>query len=424
MPMSKAHFIGIGGIGVSAIARMMLQEGKEVSGSDIAKSEITDALVKLGAKIKIGHAAKNARGADLVVYTPAAPKNNPELLEARRLKIPIFSYPEMLGIISRDKYTIAVSGAHGKTTTTAMIGKVLTDAGLSPSIIVGSLLKDAKSNFVAGKSDYLVVEACEYKRSFLNINPRVIIITNIDNDHLDYYGTIDGVIKGFSEFARKLGPNDYLICNPKGKHISAAIKSVKAKIIDYTKAPRDFKLKIPGEHNLDNAQAAFAAAKILKVPARTTKKSLENYAGVWRRFEYRGETKIGAAVYDDYGHHPTEIKATLSAAREYFGKKKIFCVFQPHLFSRTKFLLDDFAKSFKDADMVVLADIYAAREKDPGNISSGLLAKRLAGCRKNVIYLDSFKKISVFLTREAKSDNVIITMGAGDIYKVGDLLLQ
>lgn len=422
--MQKVHFIGIGGIGVSAIARMMLGEGKEVSGSDVARSEITDALAKLGAKIKIGHNPRNLKDADLVIYTPALAKNNPELLKAQKLKIPTFSYPEMLGIISEDKYTIAVSGSHGKTTTTAMIGKILQDAGKSPSIIVGSLLKEAKSNFVAGKSDYFVVEACEYKRSFLNINPRIIVITNIDNDHLDYYKTIGGVVKGFIEFVQKLRKEDYLVCFPKGKHLGEVVKKTRARIVDYTKMPRNFRLKIPGEHNLDNAQAAFAVANILKVPSAIAKKSLENYGGAWRRFEYRGKTKNGVIVYDDYGHHPTEIKATLAAAREYFGNKKIFCVFQPHLFSRTKLLLKEFAKSFKDADVVVLADIYAAREKDPGNITSEILARKLAKYHKNVIYLDSFKKIVAFLTGQVKSGNIIFTMGAGDIYKVGDILLE
>lgn len=419
----KVHLIGIGGIGVSAIARMMLQGGREVSGSDMTQSEITDQLKKLGAKIKIGHNARNVHGADLVVYSPAVLENNPELKEARRLKIPTFSYPEMLGVISEDKYTIAVSGSHGKTTTTAMIGAILQAAGLSPSVIVGSLLGNVKSNFVAGKSNYLVVEACEYKRSFLNINPRIIVITNIDNDHLDYYKTIGGVTKGFAEFAQKLTKNDYLVCFPRGKHLAEVVKKTRAKIIDYSKMPRDFKLKIPGAHNLDNAQAAFAVARILQVPASTIRKSLEKYAGVWRRFEYKGKTKQGVLVYDDYGHHPTEIKATLAAAREKFGNKKIFCVFQPHLYSRTKLLLNDFAKSFDDADVVVLADIYGAREKDAEKISSADLANKLSQRHKNVVYLNSFHKIAKFLTKEAKSGNIVLTMGAGDIYKVADLIL-
>ncbi|MBI4992126.1 MAG: UDP-N-acetylmuramate--L-alanine ligase [Candidatus Harrisonbacteria bacterium] len=422
MDIRKAHFIGIGGIGISAIARMMLGEGKEVSGSDVSRSEIIDELEKLGAKIYFGHDEKNLKDVDLVVYTPAVKENNPELVKAKKLGIQTLSYPEMLGIISRDKYTIAVSGAHGKTTTTAMIGTILKDSGLDPTIIVGSLLKDSKSNFVAGRRKYFVVEACEYKKSFLNINPKIIVITNIDNDHLDYYGNVRNIQKAFSEFVSKLTSEDYLVCNPRGRYLDSVVKNAKCKIVDYTKSPRNLKLKVVGDHNLDNAQAAFAVAKILKVKESEARKSLENFSGTWRRFEYKGKTRSGAYVYDDYGHHPTEIKATLAGARQAFPHSAIFCIFQPHLYSRTKLLLNDFSKSFNDADAVLVADIYAAREKDDGTHSTQLVNK-MKKFHKNVRYVDSFNNAASVLILEPKKGDIILTMGAGDIYKVGDLLL-
>ncbi|MDP3901593.1 MAG: UDP-N-acetylmuramate--L-alanine ligase [bacterium] len=421
----KVHFIGIGGIGVSAIARMMLFGGHEVTGSDVSTSIITDQLIKLGAKVAIGQNRDNIKKPDLVIYTSAIGNKNEELAEVRRLKIPIYSYPEILGKMSVDKYTIAIAGTHGKTTTTAMIGKILMDAKLSPTVIVGSLLKDKKSNFVSGRSNYLVVEACEYKRSFLNINPIIAVITNIDNDHLDYYGNISGVIKGFSEFAAKLPKDGYLVCDSHQPHIVKAIKHAKCKVVDYTKLSRNFRLKIPGDHNLNNAQAASAVAKILKVSQATIKKSLEGYLGTWRRFEYKGKTKNGALVYDDYAHHPTEIKATLTAARQKFGSQKIICVFQPHLFSRTKLLLNDFARSFGDADEVIVGDIYAAREYANDNRTGVIkLVQKISKYHPRIVYGNSPRKILSLLTDNVERGNVVFTMGAGDVYKIGERLLR
>lgn len=434
----KVHFIGIGGIGVSAIARMMLAEGKEVSGSDISASPITEELQNLGAKIFFGHSAENVgNGVDLVVYTPAVNDDNPELQKAKELNIPTLSYPEVLGLVFKDKYTVAVSGAHGKTTTTAMIGKILIDAGFEPTIIVGSLLKDSNppssrfhrdyggrgSNFVAGKSKYFVVEACEYKKSFLNLEPKIIIITNIDNDHLDYYGSLENIKKAFSEFAAKLGEDGYLVCDSEDEKLTKVVKNTKAKIINYTKVAADFNLKIPGAHNIKNAQAAMSVAEILKIDKSLATNSLNNFSGTWRRFEYKGETKNGALVYDDYGHHPTEIKATLKGVREFFGDKKIWCVFQPHLYSRTKMLLEDFGKSFKNADEVLLADIYAAREPKDKSINSKILAKKIMTNGGQAVYFDSFEKITNFLKEKNKNGDMIITMGAGDVYKIGESLL-
>ena len=434
--IKKAHFGGVGGIGVSAIARMMLVEGKIVSGSDVSDSAIIDELRKLGAKIFIGHSADNvADDVDLLVYTPAVTTDNPELKKAAELGIPTLSYPEMLGLISKDKHTIAVSGAHGKTTTTAMIAKILVDAGLDPTVIVGSLLKDSNpptlgatarrgSNFVAGKSEYFAVEACEYKKSFLNLNPKIIVITNIDNDHLDYYGNLENIKKAFGEFAAKLPKEGYLVCDQNDENLKDIIKEAKFKIIDYTKVNNNFSLKIPGEHNIKNAQAAMAVAEILGVDSKKSENSLESFEGTWRRFEFKGETKNGILVYDDYGHHPTEIKATLKGAREFFGGKKIWCVFQPHLYSRTKLLLDDFGKSFGDVDEIILADIYAAREPKDEGINSKILAEEITKNGGKARYMESFDKIIGFLIENAKKGDVIITIGAGDVFKIGEDLLK
>jgi UDP-N-acetylmuramate--alanine ligase len=423
--VKNVHFIGIGGIGVSAITRMMLRDGKIVSGSDRDESIITKELKKLGAKIYKGHSALNlVWDTDLVVYTTAIPFSNPELKKAKKLKIPTLSYPKILGLISKDKYTIAVSGCHGKTTTTAMIGKILIDAKLAPTLIVGSLLKDFKSNLVAGKSRYFICEACEYKKAFLNLHPRIIIITNIDNDHLDYYKNLKNIKKAFSQFVEKLTKDDFLIYNGQDKNSIPVIKKAKCKVIDYAEMTTNSKLKVPGKYNIQNARAALSVAKILKIKRENAIKSLENFSGTWRRFECKGKTKNGVLIYDDYAHHPTEIKATLSAFREKFKNKKIFCVFQPHLFSRTKFLLNDFAKSFDEADDLVITDIYAAREKNDFGIHAKDLSKAIKKFHRNIIYIKSFEQIKKFLKNNAKKGNMIITMGAGDIYKIGEKMLK
>ncbi len=424
----NVHFIGIGGIGVSAIARMMLAEGKRVSGSDASDSLVSRELKKLGVKIYEGHNAKNIAGcrvsgkADLVVHTTAIAEDNPELKKARELKIPILSYPEALGLVSKDKYTVAVSGTHGKTTVTAILAEILTGAKLSPSVIVGSLLKKEKSNFIAGKGDLFVCEACEYKRAFLNLTPKILVVTNIDKDHLDYYKDLKDIQSAFSELAGKLAKEDFLVCNPNGENLKPIVKKTKAKIIDCSKIPVNFKLKVPGAHNVENARLALATAAILGVEKREAAKTLERFSGVWRRFEYKGKTKNGALIYDDYAHHPTEIKAALKGAREFFGDKKICVVFQPHLYSRTKSLLGDFAKSFGDADAVIVADIYAAREKDSGEIHSRDLVAKMR--HPNAFHMKSFGQIEKFLKNKVKGGDVVITMGAGDIFKVGENMLN
>ena len=436
------YFIGIGGIGISAIARMLLAEGKKVSGSDSAESEITKALEKLGAKIFIGQKKENIpKKVDLFIYTVAVKKDNPEYIEAEKREVKMLTYAQTLNEISRAKYTIAVAGTHGKTTTTAMIAKILIDAGLDPTVIVGSLienfskespskaketpLKNFQTNYISGKSQYFVVEACEYDRSFLNIEPKIAVINNIDNDHLDYYGSLEGVIAGFREFALKVPHDGFIVCDPKDKNVAEAIKGLKCQIIDRNQFyDPHFKMKVFGEHNRRNAGTALSVANLLKVDLKSAKKSLEDFAGTWRRFEYKGKSPTGALVYDDYGHHPTEVSATLKGARELYPDKKIVVVFQPHLFSRTKLLLNDFAVAFADADEVLLAPIFPAREPFDITISSAILAEKIKTHNKNTKSFDNFADIVNHLFHHLKKDNILITMGAGEQYKVGESLLK
>ncbi|MDP2705054.1 MAG: UDP-N-acetylmuramate--L-alanine ligase [bacterium] len=423
--ISAAHFIGIGGIGVSSVARMFLLQGKQVSGSDLSVSKITTELEKLGARISQGHGAKNIpENTELIVYTIAISNNNSEFLEAKKRGLPVLSYPELLGLISKDKYTIAVSGTHGKTTTTAMIAKILLDAQLDPTVIVGSFLLDEKSNFIAGNSDYFIVEACEYKRSFLNIHPKIIVITNIDNDHLDYYKDINDIQSAFREFVQKLPKDGTVVCNPADPLIYPVIEHTKAKIVDYTSYPKA-ELSVPGAHNLLNAQAAQAVGDIIGVTKDKTLLALSEFKGTWRRFEYKGEMQNGALVYDDYGHHPTEISATLSAARAMFPNKKLVVIFQPHLYSRTKILLPQFVESLRVADEVFLAPIYAAREKFDPAISSNTLAKLLSD--ENIpaaAFTDQNLMVQRIKKEFSDKNSLILTIGAGDIYKIGELLLS
>lgn len=431
----KIHFVGIGGIGMSALARMALKDGKTVSGSDILLSPLAEKLAKLGAKIFKGHGERNLPpDAEIVVYTTAAPPDNPEIIKARELKIPVLSYPQVLGAVSAGKRTIAVAGTHGKTTTTAMIARILIRAGKNPEVIVGSLLgkefgEYLGSNFIPGTGRYFVCEACEYRRAFLNFAPQIAVITNIDADHLDYYSGLKDIQKAFVEFAGKIKKGGILVCDASTVNLRPVVSAARRrglKIIDYTALsfPENFKLKIQGEHNILNAKAAMAAAGACGMPNKKIFRFIADFSGTWRRFEYKGRTAAGALVYDDYAHHPTEIKATLKAAREKFKNKKIFCVFQPHLYSRTKTLMDKFAGSFADADEIIISDIYAAREKPDKNVNSRQLADKIKNRGKKARFIKNFSAIEKFLRRAARKKDVIITMGAGDIFKISEKLVD
>jgi len=413
----KIHFIGIGGIGVSAIARYYLEKGNEIFGSDVVSSLITEDLVKRGAKIVIGpNVSENIKDYDMVVHSPAVRENNPELLEAELKGIKILSYPQALGEITKEYFTIAVSGTHGKSTTTAMIGLILTEAGLDPTVIVGTRLKEfGDSNFRMGQSEYLVIEACEHEESFLNYWPKIAVVTNIEEDHLDYYQTIEKIKDAFNIFVSHLG-NDGVLVKLKGTEVRSDKKTVEFSLDE----ERDVKklreiIKIPGDHNVLDALAAIKVARELKIPDEVSFNALSKYIGSWRRFE---ETQFPDFVLiDDYAHHPTEILATLKGARQKYPDKTIYCIFQPHQYQRTFLLLNDFIKVFKEVietkliDKLFLVDIYDVAGREGGEFKDKIDSIKLAAAVPNAIYVtneDLFSNI--------KGGEVIIFMGAGDIY--------
>lgn len=425
---------------MSALARMFLGEGKQVSGSDRAPSLVTEGLEKLGAKIFYEQEAENiAADVDLIVYTIAIPADNSELLAARAKGIDCLTYPQALGLISAEKYTIAVAGTHGKTTTTAMIAEMMIAASLSPTVVVGSLLKQKNTessfpggtNFIAGDSKYLVVEACEYQRSFLNLSPRIAVITNIDNDHLDYYKDFADIQSAFAEFISKVPDDGFVVCDKKDLRLELVLGQTKATVVDYKNFLERISssgLTVPGHHNLLNASAALAVGEILQIAEKTSLEALLGFSGVWRRFEPKGEMETGALVYDDYAHHPTEIEAALAGAREFMSNRqmtgKLFAVFQPHLYSRTKILKEDFATKLALADEIIMAPIYAAREPADQTISSEILAEAIARKNPNVRVLRDFAEIAEALRTDTEEGDLIMTIGAGDIYKVGEGLTR
>ncbi len=419
--IKKVHFVGIGGVGISAVAKLMLLKGKKVSGSDISSSPIVKNLEELGIKINIGHDSKNiGPDTDLVVQTIAVPKDNPEIIEAQNKKIEIKTYPEMLSIISKDLDTIAISGTHGKTTTTAMLSKVLIDANLDPTVIVGSMMKESDSNLVVGNGKYFLVEACEYKRSFLNLYPKILVITNIDLDHLDYYKDLEDIQSAFRELAVRVPKEGVVICDATHPKVLPVIKNLTCRVIDYTKlAEKKLKLKVGGEHNQQNALACLAVSGFLLIDKEKAMNSLENFSGTWRRFDLRGKTKKGALVYDDYAHHPKELETTLRGTREMYPDSKIIGFFQPHLFSRTKLLLDDFSKAFTDLDEIFVLPIYPAREEFDASISSEMLVEKIIKNGKTAHLVESQEK-AIKIINELDDKTVVINLGAGDIYKISE----
>lgn len=422
----KIHFIGLGGIGVSALARYYLGQGGQVSGSDLALSEITRDLKKKGAAVFSGpHKASNLKkDIDLVVYSPAVAKNNPELREAEKRGLKIQSYPQALGELTKRYFTIAVSGTHGKSTTTAMLGLLLAKAGLDPTVIVGTKVKEfGDSNCRLGKSKYLVIEADEHFASFLNYRPRIIILTTVEADHLDYYKNLANVVKSFKKYVGRLPKNGVLIANQDDKNI-AKIKKGGFLLKEYSlKQPEAGLLKkilkVPGDHNIANALACLACARILGVSDKTSFDSLAGYQGSWRRFEIK--RKANPTVVSDYGHHPTEIRVTLRAAREKWPEKKIWAVFQPHQYQRTYYLFKDFVKTFRQSpiDRMIITDIYDVAGREEKKIKDKISAEKLVKAigKSNVVYLPK-EKIAGFLKKEMPRSGVLIIMGAGDIYRL------
>ncbi len=434
----KIHLIGIGGIGVSALAQYYLSKGYQVTGSDLVKSEITDFLKKKGVKIFIGNTRENIKqDLDFVVYSPAVKSNNPELLQATHYKLPTKSYPEALGEITKEYYTIAVSGAHGKSTTTAMIALLLAKAKLDPTVIVGTRVKEfGNSNFRAGKSKFLVIEACEYDSSFLKYFPNITVVTNVDKEHLDFFKTLANVKKAFKSFILKTANDGFLVFNQDNKFIPI-IKKSKFKVLPFSIRQKEVaKLKkilyVPGKHNIYNALGALTVARILGIPDAISYKSLQEFRGTWRRFELKKGSAKGKAitVISDYAHHPNEIAATLMATREKYlpagrqvQNKRIWCVFQPHQHQRTHYLFNDFVKMFQKMpiDKIIITDIYDVAGRETKTINAEVSSEKLVKKIKlnNVEYV-SLPETEKYIKTNIKSGDILLIMGAGDIYKLFD----
>ena len=446
------YFIGIGGISMSGLAEILLSEGFRISGSDRTPSALTHRLEELGAAVFYGQREENlSQDIDLVVYTSAIKPDNPEMIATEKLGIASLTRAQLLGQMMKNyKTSIAVSGTHGKTTTTSMISQILLENNDDPTLSIGGIYKPIGGNIRVGSSDRFVTEACEYTNSFLSFNPKISIILNIEEDHLDFFRDIDDIRNSFHEFARLLPADGTLIINGDIERPEEITAGLSCRVVTYGSSsdcdyfPSDitydesgcpsfhlmhaggkeeaFSLRVPGEHNVYNAIAAIALADLLGISSVVTAKALLDYGGTDRRFEYKGKVN-GFTVIDDYAHHPTEIRATLLAAKNY-PHRTTWCVFQPHTYTRTKAFLTDFAKALSLADEIILADIYAAREKDTLGISSQTLQAEIEKLGHRCYYFSSFEEIENFILTNCTKDDLLITMGAGDIVKIGENLLQ
>lgn len=460
------HFVGIGGISMSGLAEILLARGYSISGSDSKQSSVTDKLVSLGATIHYGHNYNNITSdTAYVVYTAAVKQDNVELVAARDKNITCMKRAELLGrIMEQYKTAISVSGTHGKTTTTSMISEIMLQYQCDPTILVGGMLKSIQGNYRIGHSDYIITEACEYTNSFLSLISNINVILNVCEDHLDFFKDINDIRHSFKVFADKLDENGTLVINSGIDALNYFTADLKAKFITFGMDPEtsDYypanisynnfacasfdimrrvvsnengnsilktpekmcrvSLKVPGEHNILNALAAFATGMVMNIPVLTIKAGLNFYAGTDRRFQYKGSFN-GVTIIDDYAHHPDEIEATLTAARNY-PHKTIWCVFQPHTYTRTKALMDRFAKALTLADKVVLADIYAARETDTLGISSKDLKDKVEILGTEAYYFPSFSAIEEFLQKKCINGDLLITMGAGNVVLIGEDLIK
>lgn len=420
----RIHMVGVGGIGMSALAQLLAARGVAVSGSDRSESPTMDLLRQKGIEVTIGHGAL-PEGIEMLIYSDAVWPDAQERREAAEKNIPQISYFEALGSVSKDMYTIAIAGTHGKTTTTGMVASILKAAGENPTAVVGSIVRDFGSNFLPGCDDLLVAEACEYRDHLLEIDANILVITNIELDHTDFFPSLAAVQDTFRAAAERVPKDGVIITNPADPNIAAILSHASASIIDYTKETVP-QLSLIGAFNAMNARAAKAAAKAYKsdVPDAVVDAALAGYKGAWRRFEFKGELESGALIYDDYGHHPTEVAKTIEAAREKFPDRNIILAFHPHLFSRTRDFMDEFAKVLATADEVILAPIFPAREKPIEGITSDVLAGKIRAFGTPAEALPSLHDIYLYFAESAKLDasTLLITMGAGDIYKVGEEL--
>jgi UDP-N-acetylmuramate--alanine ligase len=455
--IQRVHFVGIGGIGMSGIAEVLLNLGYKVSGSDLKSSAVTERLAGLGAAIFEGHRAENMAGAEVVVTSSAIAVDNPEVAEAHKLHIPVIQRAEMLAELMRLKYGIAVAGMHGKTTTTSMVAAVLAAGGLDPTVVVGGRVDAMGSNARLGKSQYLVAEADESDRSFLKLSPILSVVTNIDREHMDCYRNMRDVKKTFLEFMdrvpfygmvvacnddpllRRLLPgvqrrtmtygtrrgSDFLIKIPASRATNAREMGRPVSSFQVTYRSQnlsEFTLHVPGVHNVLNATAAIAVGVGLDINVEAIRTALDQFRGVDRRFQLRGRA-AGVSVIDDYGHHPTEIKATLAAARQ-CGFGRIHVVFQPHRYTRTRDLMEDFTTAFADADSLFVLEIYAASEKPIEGITGEVLAQRIRAGGKSVEYASSFADAVTLVAAAAQDRDMILTLGAGSVSQLGPMILE
>ncbi|WP_337928057.1 UDP-N-acetylmuramate--L-alanine ligase [Anaerotignum lactatifermentans] len=454
MTQTKEHiyFIGIGGISMSGLAEILASRGHQVSGTDVKETAVTKHLQSLGIHINFGHRAENITDdITLVVYTAAIHDDNPELRAAHEKGIRIMDRAHLLGQIM-DEYhdSVAVSGTHGKTTTTSMVSEILLAAEKDPTITVGGILPTIGSNLRIGNSPYFVAEACEYFDSFLQFNPFIAIILNVESDHLDYFKTLENIRRSFHAFAQRVPDKGLLVISEKIDHVEELTDGLTCHVETFGLSEKanwraenivheadgrnsfdvyhngafftTIHLHIPGEHNITNALAAIGASAFLGAAPEDCVKGLHHYTGTERRFQLKGK-KDGITVIDDYAHHPTEIKAALAAAQN-VQHNTTWCVFQPHTFSRTRFLFDEFGEAFGDADEIIIADIFAARETDDGTVSAAQLADRIAQTGKSARYVGDFAAIEAYLREHCKSGDLLMTVGAGDVYKIGENFLK
>jgi len=443
--IKKIHLIGIGGIGVSGIAELLHQHGYLVTGSDVRRSETVKHLESVGINVALGHSASNIQGADLAVYSSAISEENPEMVAAAELGIPVIPRAEMLAELMRLNYGIAVAGAHGKTSTTSMIAHILVEAKMDPTIVVGGRMDNfGGTNARLGSGEFIVAEADESDGSFNKLSPSIAVVTNIDREHMEYYKTMRRLKSSFLSFLNKVPFYGLAVINADDPYLQILSKRITRRVVTFGWKPTshyrilsyevtnegsqtriktraseaDLRLKVPGKHNLLNALAAFAVADELSIPMETTLEALYSYQGVQRRFQYMGEID-GVHFIDDYAHHPTEIRVTLEAARERFPEAKLRAVFQPHRFSRVEDLFQEFTDCFNNSDGVYITNIYSAGEKNDGHIHGELLVENMQRSgNRSALFVDSAKEGLLQARSKSKPGDVILTLGAGDIPNV------
>lgn len=450
--LQRVHFVGIGGIGTSGVARILLSQGKEVSGSDTDDSSLITELKKLGAKVTLGHQSENIpQSTETVVISAAIPLDNPEVLEARRRNIPIITYSQALGSLMERRQGIAVAGTHGKTTTSALVASILKASGKEPNFVIGGEIPALGGNSGTGKGEYLVAEACEFHRNFLSLRPQVIVITNIEEDHLDYYHDLTEIEEAFLKFLSLLPPDGFAVLCRENDNLMEVAGRFDGSYVTYGFGEADFQAKkitltpdgssfqvffqekelgsvtipLPGQHNVLNSLAAFSVCYKIGLQPEVIINALADFGGVRRRLELKGHYN-GASVLDDYGHHPSEIVATLKALRQFYPTGRLFVVFQPHQYSRTRFFLDDFARSFNLADEVIVPEIYFVRDSEESrrSVSSEDLVAKLTAQNKKAQFISPFEAIVTYLKGKVGKGDVVLTIGAGPVYQVADNLLK